>query len=331
MAALTLQQMRVLVAVLEHRSFTRGAQAVFMTQSAASQHIRSLEQALGIALVARTGGAVLPTRAGEGLLRYAREMLRTATEAEAFVASLRAGRAGRLALGAAGSALYVLPPLLAAFRAAYPDVDVALEVMARAQLYDAIAGGVLDAGLVAEPVGDTRLDALALCTDRVVCVASPSSPALVPAAVAPLPIARLASQPIIGPAQPSSAWERAERRAREAGLELRPVLRLDGADAIKRAVEAGLGIAFLSAWVVEREIALGTLREITLEGPPLTRQFTLLRHGSRAADALLGEFLAFAPERLRSRTPALVTPLDDLPQRPPDVPVALLPVRAAVA
>ena len=74
---MTLQQLRVLVAVVEEGSFTRGAQAVYMTQSAASQHVRSLEQALGVVLLERTGSAVLPTSAGSGLVRYAQEILRT--------------------------------------------------------------------------------------------------------------------------------------------------------------------------------------------------------------------------------------------------------------
>ena len=114
---MTLQQLRVLVAVVEEGSFTRGAQAVYMTQSAASQHVRSLEQALGVVLLERTGSAVLPTSAGSGLVRYAQEILRTAADAERFVGAMRQGRGGRLALGAGGSAVSLVPQLVAALRA----------------------------------------------------------------------------------------------------------------------------------------------------------------------------------------------------------------------
>ena len=161
--ALTLQQLRVLVAVVEHRSFTRGAQAVYMTQSAASQHVRALEGALGTVLLERAGGEVVPTHAGEALAGFARDILRLATDAERHVAALRDGRAGRLALGASGSAVYLAPALVAGFRAAHAGIEVGLEVRSRATLLAAVAQGTLDAALVAGPVSLEDLEAHIVC------------------------------------------------------------------------------------------------------------------------------------------------------------------------
>src|SRR5688500_5642241 len=166
--ALTLEQLRVLVPVLEHRSFTRGAQAVCTTQSAARQHIRALEGALATSLLERAGGEVAPTRAGGALATFARDILRLATDAERHVAALRDGRAGRLVLGASGSAVYLAPALVAGFRAAHAGIDVGLEVRPRAALLASVAQGAIDAALVAGPLAPDAPDVEAhtLCPDR---------------------------------------------------------------------------------------------------------------------------------------------------------------------
>lgn len=306
MVAITLQQLRVFVAVADHRSFTRGAQAVYMTQSAASQHVRALEHALGTLLLERSGGELRPTKAGEGLLQYARDILRTAEETERYVAAVRDGGAGRLALAAAGSAVYLVPPLVAAFRATHPQVEVTLQVLAAGALLDAVAAGEADAGLVAGPTLGSRLEASPLCLDRIVAVAGPGSPLLAAAALAPLSLEQVLAQPVIGPTTATGSWRLIEREAAYRGLLLRAKLRLEGIDAIKKAVEAGLGIAFLSAWAVERELAMGTLRLLPLELPPLIRRFELVRRAGAHVDGVLASFAAFAPAHLARRLPPLV-------------------------
>jgi DNA-binding transcriptional LysR family regulator len=321
MPTMTLQQLRVLVAVVERRSFTRGARAVFMTQSAASQHVRSLEHTVGTPLVERIGGEVVPTHAGEGLVRYARELLRLAADAERFVAALRDGRAGRLALGACGSAVYLVPALVSGFRAAHPDVDVTLEVLPRQALREAVARGAVDAALMSGPVrpgGGADLAAQPLCADRLVLAVPPASPLLSAAALAPYPLERAAAQPLVAPAESAPSWRLVERWALAHGVELRPALRLDHVDTVKRAVEAGIGVAFLSAWVIEREVALGTLRVVPLAPPPPARHYELVRRAAGRVDAPLQTFLRFAPDYLGRRLPPHVTDgADAAPERAP--------------
>ena len=317
MAALTLQQLRVLVAVAEHRSFTRGARAIFMTQSAASQHVRSLERALGTPLLERVGGDVLPTRAGAGLIRYAQDILRTAGDAERFVAALRAGHAGRLTLGASGSAVYLISALIPAFRALHAGVEVVFQVGARDDLRDAVARGAVDVALMGDPVDDPRLAEDALCPDRIVLVASPASPLLPAAALAPLSLAQVAAQPIVAPATRTPTWRLVDCCAVAQGVALRPALQLEGTETVKKAVEAGLGIAFLSAWVVERELALGTLRVLPLDLPPLVRGYQMVRQAARPPDDLLQSFLRFAPTFLRQRLPGPVVESAGAAEWPP--------------
>ena len=343
--ALTLQQLRVLVAVIDHRSFTRGAQAVFLTQSAASQHIRALEGALGTPLLERSGGDVVPTRAGEALLGYAREILRLAADAEERIGALRDGRAGRLVLGASGSAVYLAPALVAGFRAAHAGIDVGLEVLPRAALLAALAQGSIDAALVGGPLdaygtpgergGRTPVGARQellshpLCPDRLVLAVSSTSPLLPAAALGPLPLERLVGETIVAAGtqlDASPSWRTVERWAAAHGVELRPALRLDGVDAVKKTVEAGIGVAFLSAWVVERELALGTLRVVPLDPPAPRRSYELVRRRPReegAPDPALEALLRFAPDYLARHVPALVESSFAMPPgRPQAVAVA---------
>lgn len=320
MSVLTLQQLRVLAAVLEHRSFTRGAQAMYMSQSAASQHVRALERALGMSLVERGTGEIVPTRAGEGLLRYATEILRLSDDAERYVASCREGRGGRLILGASGSAVYLLPPLLAAFQIARPELDLDLRLLLRSEIPGALDTGTLDVAIASGPASGANVETRVLCPDRIVPVVSPVSVLLSAAAVAPLPLERIASGPLIAPVAPPSVsgsigsrhvglsrcWQAVEQWALSQGVPLHPTLRLEGVDAVKKAVEAGLGLAFLPAWTVEREIALGTLRMVPLDAPPLYREYVLAYHADREIDETLRAFLDLAPAILRSKLPQVV-------------------------
>ena len=310
---MTLQQLRVLVAVVEARSFTRGAHAVHMTQSAASQHVRTLEQALGVPLVERVEGGVAATRAGEGLLAYAREALRVVADAERYVAAVRGGQRGRLVLGASGSAVYLVPPLASGFREAADGVEVALRLLPRAALAEALAGGEVDVALMGGPVRDAAARGFATRPagpDRLVLAVAPRSPLLAAAALAPLPLARLAEVPLVALPDPAASWQLVEEWAAAQGVALRPALRLETVDAVKKAVEAGAGAAFLSAWVVAREVALGTLRLLPVAPAPPARRYELVWRTARPSDPALDRFLAFAPPYLlRWAPPDLLSPV----------------------
>jgi DNA-binding transcriptional LysR family regulator len=307
---LTLQQLRVLLAVVEQRSFTRGARAVHMTQSAASQHVRALEQALGVPLVERIDGEVVPTRTGEGLLGYAKDVLRVVADAERYVSAARGGSAGRMVMGASGSAVYLVPPLASGFRAAAPGIEVELRLLSRQALQQALSRGEVDVALMGGPVREAAAlgySTRAACADRLVLAVPPASPLLPAAALAPYPLQRVAELRLVALADPAPSWQLVEEWAARHGVQLRPVLRLETVDAVKKAVEAGGGAAFLSAWVVEREVALGTLRLVPVSPSPPARQYELVWRTSRPADRALEHFLGFAPAYLARWLPAALS------------------------
>src|SRR5438045_8509463 len=122
-----LRRLEVFAKVAELGSFSRAAEALFLTQPTISEHVRSLEDELGVQLLDRLGRGTTPTRAGQLLLGYAQRMLTLAREAQQAVDQLQGRMSGELAVG--GSTIpgeYVLPALIGAFKTKYPDISIAL-------------------------------------------------------------------------------------------------------------------------------------------------------------------------------------------------------------
>ncbi|MES2901527.1 MAG: LysR family transcriptional regulator [Pseudomonadota bacterium] len=157
---LELRPLRYFIAVAEELHFGRAAERLHMTQPPLSQAIQALEELLGAALFVRNRRAVALTPAGEVLLPAARRLLGQASELPELVRRAAAGQAGRLALAFVSSADYsVLPPFLRTYRAAYPDVQIALQEVTSDVQVDELLHARVDAGLLIPPLPDrARLD-----------------------------------------------------------------------------------------------------------------------------------------------------------------------------
>ncbi len=157
---LELRPLRYFIAVAEELHFGRAAERLHMTQPPLSQAIQALEELLGAALFVRNRRAVALTPAGEALLPAARRLLGQAAELPELVRRAAAGQAGRLALAFVSSADYsVLPPFLRTYRAAYPDVQIALQEATSDIQVDELLHARVDAGLLIPPLPDrARLD-----------------------------------------------------------------------------------------------------------------------------------------------------------------------------
>jgi DNA-binding transcriptional LysR family regulator len=152
---LELRQLRYFIAVAEELHFGKAAARLHMTQPPLSQTIQGLEELLGAPLFERTRRAVALTPAGAALLPEARRMLVQAGELPELVRRAAAGEAGRLALAFVSSADYsVLPPFLRLYRAAYPQVQIALQEATSDLQVDDLLHARIDAGLVIPPLPD---------------------------------------------------------------------------------------------------------------------------------------------------------------------------------
>jgi DNA-binding transcriptional LysR family regulator len=283
---MTLEQLRIFVAVAERQHMTAAARALHVTQSAASAAIAALEARHGVRLFDRIGRGIALTDIGRMFLEEARDVLARAAAAEQALGEMGGLQRGSLRLVASQTtAGYWLPPILAAFRQRYPQVAVELSIGNTEQAATRVREGEAELGIVEGGVDDPLLGLWPIGEDRLVLVEAAA--------------ARTAGD--------SDALRAARWVMREAGSGTRSVLdealrrigidpaALDVAlvlpsnESVRTAVEHGAGIAALSALVVAPAIAAGALRVLPVDLG--TRPFYGLRHKARyrghAAQALL--------------------------------------------
>lgn len=291
---MNLHQLRVFREVATRGSFTAAAEALMLSQPAASLHVRSLERDFGVRLLERGPGGVTVTEAGAAVLAAATTILHTVDQMEQAVAEMRGARRGRVVLGAnTTGGMYVAPRVVAAFRADHPEVEVALQIETTERIYERIAQGILDLAIVGGPADPDRFTVLRLCPDELVLVAHPGHRLV---GRGPIQLADIARDDLLL-AEPSSRMRGlVESVFREAGLAIRPRLVLSGTEALKKAAEASLGLAFVSAYAVEREVGAGVLAVLPVADATFERDYELVSLKGRYLTPAITSFAHFALE-----------------------------------
>jgi DNA-binding transcriptional LysR family regulator len=311
---LQVAHLRTLQAIVEHGSFSRAAQALRLTQPAVSMQVRHLEQALGLPLLERVGKRAFPTRAGEVLLGHADRALRELEAGVERVQALRGVVAGRVRLGTSASiSIYLLPPALRRFRARYPEAEVVVVTGNASEITRAIVANALDVGIVSLPVRDRELAVTPFFHDELVAIGpkwgAPTWPPTPPGARrAPakpwrsskaVDAATLAGHPMILFEAGATLRRVIDGWFHRAGVAPRAPMELGNTEAIKKLVEAGLGLSVTSWFSVKSEVRAGTLAAIRLT-PPLERQLGLVRRRDKPRTPALDAFVAALEDLRRS-------------------------------
>jgi len=294
----TPEQLRVFVAVAERQHVTRAAEALHLAQSATSAAIAALEQRHGVLLFHRVGRGIELTAEGHAFLPEARAVLARIEAAELALAELGGLVRGTLPVMASQTvAGYWLPRHLVGFRRAYPGVAVRLSIGNTAQVAAAVRGGTAEIGFVEGALDGSELEDLTVATDQLVLVVGPDHPwAKAPPAAASLAgagdwVLREAGS---GTRSAFEAWLR-EAGQDPAALDI--ALELPSNEAVRAAVEAGMGATVISASVAAPSIEAGLLHHVPLPMP--SRAFRALWHQERrrsqAAGALLDLIRAPGP------------------------------------
>jgi DNA-binding transcriptional LysR family regulator len=279
---MTLDQLRIFVEVAERGHVRRAAEALGMSQSAASASIAALEAGYQIKLFDRIGRGIQITEAGRIFLREARAVLDRAAIARSALQDLAGFPVGPLAIAASQTiATYWLPRRLASFHAAHPRVRLTVVIRNTHEVESAVVEGEVNVGLVEGPTGHPALIRKQIDHDQVVLVVASGHP--------PLPVdgsGRLDLRAITWVIrEPGSGTRRGlEDLVARDGLSLDDLnifLVLPGNEAVREAVEAGAGATIISRHVVASAISAGTLAEIPIELPQ--REYALVRHRDRHA------------------------------------------------
>lgn len=290
LSVMTLEQLRIFVAVAERQHMTRAAQALNITQSAASAAIAALEARHDTRLFDRVGRGLVLTAAGRAFLPQARTVLARAADAAQLLDDLAGLKRGRIDIFASQTVgAYWLPPRLAAFSKANPGVELALAIGNTAQVTQAVLEGRAELGFVEGAVEAPSLQRRTIGADRLVMVTTPDHPL---ATAGGFLIEELARHAWVRREAGSGTRSEFEQALRGLGLEpdsLPCSLALPSNEAILAAVSEGGLVAAVSELAARPLIARGQLRPVGPQLPP--RPFELVTHPdrrlSRAAAALL--------------------------------------------
>ncbi len=253
------------VAVAEEQNFTRAAERLHISQPAVTQHIQNLERAWGVELFDRSRRKVHLNRAGEVVLSHAREILSLYRSLDRQLDELKQSVSGALSIGASLTfGEYVLPHLIARFRQEYPEVDATVEIENTAAVVEKVRLGEVDIGVIEGSYRGDDVIVEPFAEDRVIVVAADE---LYRDLALPASSEALSRLTWMIREQGSGTREITDRVMQWYGLHPAKVVEYASTQVIKESVEAGLGIAILSRWVVRREIAWGILREVPLQPP----------------------------------------------------------------
>lgn len=287
---MTLEQLRIFVAVAERQHVTQAAQALNLAQSAASHAIAALEARHETKLFDRVGRRIELTEAGHMFLAEARAVLARAEAAELALSEFGSLKRGTLSVQASQTiAGYWLPRHLVAFRRAYPQIQIQLSIGNTAQVAAAVETRIAELGFVEGTIENDHLTSVPVAHDQLVVVVAPEH--------AWAERGRMTSGDLLEGEwvlrEPGSGTRSAfEEALTHLGLDItamRVSLELPSNEAVRAAVEAGMGATAISASVAAPSIEAGLLQQVDFRLPE--RGFHVLRHveryRSRAADALL--------------------------------------------
>jgi DNA-binding transcriptional LysR family regulator len=297
-------RLKVFRTVAEEASFRRAAERLHLSQPAVSQQIHALEEEVGATLFDRGKGRIRLTDAGVVLLRYARKGARLADEARAALDSLRGETTGTLRIGASMTVTqYILPRMLGAFIEQHPRIEPAVTSGNTEQIVAALAQRRIDLGLIEGPVSSRDVYRQRFFEDRLVLIVGrrspwPGNPGLRKSGPmhAAVPVRALAEVPLLMRERGSGSRRVVELALRRAGFrlsDLRIAMDLDSIVAIISAVEAGLGAGFVSEWAIQKELKLGTVRVVPVEGLDIRREMHLIRPFGPVPDGAAGAFERF--------------------------------------
>ena len=289
-----LRQLEVFAGVYELRSFSRTASALRLTQSTVSEHVRLLEEELGTRLFDRLSRETVPTRAGELLYGYARQMLALRSQARQVVDDFLGHVTGTLVIGASTiPGEYVLPAVIGRFRERHPRVAITLQISDTRGIVQAVLDGLVDAGVVGADPGNRGLEARALMPDELVLVVPPNHPW---SGRSEASLNELQGEPLIVREAGSGSRQALERALDTTGLslaEMQVIAEMGSTGAIKQAVKAGVGVSVMSSRAVDDECRHGLIARVRLKDLSVTRHFYVVTHASRSRSPLCRAFLDF--------------------------------------
>jgi DNA-binding transcriptional LysR family regulator len=295
----TLDQLRILKAIASEGSFKRAADSLYVSQPAVSLQVQNLERQLDVPLFDRGGRRAQLTEAGHLLLSYGEKILSLCQETCRALEDLQNLQGGTLIVGASQTTgTYLLPRMIGMFRQKYPDVAVQLHVHSTRRTAWSVANGQIDLAIVGGEIPTELIEALDVvpyAEDELALILPPSHPMVQQETIQKEDLYKLQ---FISLDSQSTIRKVIDQVLTRCGIDTRRLkieMELNSIEAIKNAVQSGLGAAFVSVSAIEKELLMGVLHKSKMEEVVVTRILSLIcnpnRYRSKAAEAFSNEIL----------------------------------------
>ena len=287
-----IHHLRVFASVYRHKSFSKAAEELYLTQPTVSDHVRALEEELNCRLFDRLNRKVIPTKEAAVLIGKAQEIIERVEGFKDVLGEFRKDLSGHLVIGASTiPGTYILPGLTASFRQKNASVLFEVVVSDSRAIIDKVAGDDFLIGIVGAKLESKQVDYKPFLDDELIVVASGSFDAR-----KSIGIREIANLPIVMREQGSGTRREFEKILEKEGIDfqhLNIVGIFGSTDAVKQAVKEGMGISIISRRSVNDELKCGMLREIRIKDTVMKRQFYIITHRKRSLPHLYKVFLEY--------------------------------------
>ena len=283
------RSLEVFLSVAKHLNFTRAGEEVNLSQPSVSVRIRQLENELGVKLFEQLGKRVGLTEAGSLLVPHARRVMSAIQDANHAIDDLQGLERGSLRIGASTTpGMYLIPKTIAKFKARHPKIEIQLGIKDTRQVEDGVARNEFDFGFVGGHLAGDEVDVHQWFTDQLVLVVGPAHALARKKSVKPEDLRKekfILREP--GSATRATVISHLQR----SNLSVQPIMEMENPESVKKAVQSGLGIAFISKFAVETELKARSLVAVLVRGVDIRRELKIVyrkdKHLSRAARAFI--------------------------------------------
>ncbi len=286
----TLRQLKVFESVARNLSFSRAAEELHLTQPAVSTQVKKLEDHAGLPLFEQLGKKIHLTPAGVEMLHSGRAIIQQFKELEEAMTQFKGVSGGKLSVAVISAGDYFFPRLLVEFASRHSGVTLDFNVWNREELLEQLAGNLTDLAIMVRPPLDMDTVNEAFAPHPYVIVAAPGHPL---AGRRRLPVSRLAREPFIVREKGSDTWNSMQEGFGRHLGELNIAMEIKSTETIKQAVMAGMGVSFLSAHTISRELGAGSLAVLDVQGFPLMLHWYVVHRKAKRLPPVAQAFRSF--------------------------------------
>jgi DNA-binding transcriptional LysR family regulator len=285
-----MRQLKVFEAVARNLSFSRAAEELHLTQPAVSTQVKKLEEHAGLPLFEQLGKKIHLTPAGSEMLHASRVIIRQFEEVEETMTQFKGVSGGKLNVAVISAGDYFFPRLLVEFARRHAGVTLNFGVCNRAELLEQLTDNLTDLAIMVRPPLDMDTVNEPFAPHPYVIVAAPDHPLT---ARKRIPVSRLAREPFVVREKGSDTWNSMEEGFGTHLAELNIAMEIKSTETIKQAVMAGMGVSFLSAHTISRELQAGSLAVLDVQGFPLMLHWYVVHRRSKRLPPVAQAFKSF--------------------------------------